>query len=77
MKKRGLNMSEQQRQTGTLTYNGKQYAIDALPQQTKNELLSLQFAEGEIRRLEAQLALARTAANAYRSAVKRGLPEEE
>ena len=48
-----------------LTINGKEYDLDAISENAKAQLASLQFADAEIQRLNAQLAVFNTARNAY------------
>ncbi|WP_306604954.1 DUF6447 family protein [Azonexus sp.] len=48
-----------------LTINGKDYDLDGLSENAKAQLASLQFADAEIQRLNAQLAVFNTARNAY------------
>lgn len=49
--------------------NGKAYSVKDLSQEARAQFASLQFAESEVKRLEAQVAVAKTAASAYRSAL--------
>ena len=58
-----------------ITIDGKDYNSDDLSQNAKEQLVSLQFVQGEIKRLEAQLAVFKTAASAYSEALKDELPE--
>ncbi len=53
----------------TLTIEDKEYKIADLPEDAKKQLASFNYAEAEIRRLQAQLALVTTARNAYRKAI--------
>ena len=55
----------------TITIDGKDYNSDDLSQNAKEQLVSLQFAQGEIKRLEAQLAVFKTAAVAYSTSLKK------
>jgi hypothetical protein len=49
----------------TLTINGKDYDLDGISEIAKAQLASLQFADAEIQRLNAKLAVFNTARNAY------------
>lgn len=60
----------------TLSINGKEYPIDSLSDQAKGEIVNLRFAEAEIQRLTAKLALAQTARNAYTQALMAALPAD-
>ena len=53
-----------------ITIDGKDYNLDDLNSNAKEQLASLQFAQNEIKRLEAQIAINRTAAAAYSTALK-------
>ena len=56
-----------------ITIDGKEYNLDDLSKTSKEQLASLQFAQNEIKRLEGQLAISRTAAAAYSNALKNEL----
>lgn len=49
--------------------NGKGYSLESMSPEARAQFNSLQYAENEIKRLEAQVAVAKTAASAYRSAL--------
>jgi len=53
----------------TIKINDKDYDTDSLSAEAKAQLEMLLAAEGEIRRLQAQLAIAQTAKNAYAQAL--------
>ena len=53
-----------------ITIDNKEYESDDFSDNTKANLVSLQFAKAEINRLEALLAIARTAEISYAKAVK-------
>lgn len=55
--------------------DGKEYDLDALSTQARQQLVSVQVTDQEINRLSAQLAIARTARNAYANALKALLNE--
>ena len=67
-------MAEEQTQTRTVTIDGTEYEISELTQNARQQLANLRAADGEIRRLERQLALARTARSAYAQILKQELP---
>ena len=54
--------------------DGQEYESDDLSDSAKNQLNSLQFVQREINRLEAQIAVFRTASSAYTQALKDELP---
>tara|TARA_B100000530_G_scaffold285835_1_gene200551 strand:+ start:145 stop:330 length:186 start_codon:yes stop_codon:yes gene_type:complete len=56
-----------------ITIDGKDYDLDELNSSAKEQLASLQFAQNEIKRLEAQIAITKTAAAAYSKALKNEL----
>lgn len=58
----------------TITIDGIDYPVDSLSEMAKAEILSLQFCDAEIQRLEAKLAMAKTARIAYANALKIALP---
>lgn len=66
-------MSEQKEQK--ININGKEYNMADLSQNAKAQLQSLSFADAEVRRLNMQLALAKTARNAYQQALVAELPK--
>jgi hypothetical protein len=53
----------------TIKINEKDYDTDSLSAEAKAQLEMLLATEGEIRRLQAQLAIAQTAKNAYAQAL--------
>ena len=54
----------------TVKIDNKDYDVDDLSADAKQQLMSLQFVQGEIQRLEAQLAVYKTASMAYSTALK-------
>lgn len=52
-----------------LFVNGKGYSLESMSPEARAQFNSLQYAENEVKRLEAQVAMAKTAASAYRSAL--------
>ena len=58
-----------------ITIDGKDYEVDDLSAKAKEQLASLQFVQAEINKLNAQLAVCKTAQAAYSTALKNELPE--
>ena len=54
----------------TVTIDGKEYDLDSLSKEAKDQLGSLKFVQDEIQRLKAQMAVYQTAASAYSNALK-------
>jgi hypothetical protein len=52
-----------------ITINNTEYDTDSLPDAAKQQLQMLALTETEIKRLQAQLAIAQTAKNAYARAL--------
>ena len=61
----------------TITIDDKDYNLDDLSDECKAEIQSLQFCEGEIARLNAQLAVAGTAKMGYQRALAKLLEEDK
>ena len=53
-----------------ITIDGKEYDLEELSDDSKAQLISLQFVDAEIRRLQAQTAAYQTARIAYSRALK-------
>ena len=53
--------------------DNKEYELETLPDQVKEQLASLQFVDTEIQRLKSQLAVLQTARLAYAKALSDGL----
>ena len=53
----------------------KDYDLDTLSQEAKDQLTSLQFVDNELIRLNAQVAVYSTARNGYSAALKELLPK--
>ena len=53
----------------TITINNQDYNTDTLPDSAKQQLQMLALTDAEISRLQAQLAIAQTARNAYARAL--------
>lgn len=49
----------------TITVDGREYDSDALSDQAKAQVASLQFVDAELQRLQAQTAVLQTARGAY------------
>ena len=62
-------------QEAMLKINDQEYKISDLSDNAKAQLQSLRFADVEIQRLNMQLALVKTARNAYQSALVDELPK--
>lgn len=56
--------------------NEKEYELEQLSEEAKNQLASLQFVDAELQRLNAQIAVYQTARMAYANALKEVLPAE-
>ena len=59
-----------------VTIDGKEYEVDDLSDKAKQQLASLQFVQNELRRLNGQLAICKTAEAAYSAGLKNELPKE-
>ncbi len=57
----------------TVTIDGKEYDSDDFSAEAKDQLTSLRFVQGEITRLNAQLAVYKTAASGYSAALKKSI----
>ena len=58
----------------TLNIDNKEYDLDALSDECKAQLASIQFCDHELARLQAQAAALQTAKNTYLQALKASLP---
>lgn len=63
------------KEEATLTHNDKTYKVAELSVDAQKQLLNVQAAENEIRRLQIQLAIAQTARSAYQQALIDLLPK--
>ena len=61
----------------TVTIDDKEYESDDLSEDARAQLVSLQFVNGEIQRLQAKLAAMQTAAAAYSIALGDALKDED
>ena len=57
----------------TITIDGTEYDSEKLSDEAKNQVISLQFVKNEIARLQAQLAVYKTAEVGYVNALKNNL----
>tara|TARA_Y100001968_G_C19192660_1_gene635962 strand:- start:517 stop:708 length:192 start_codon:yes stop_codon:yes gene_type:complete len=60
-----------------LTIDGKDYDIDSLSDSSKQTLASLQFTQSEVKRLQAQIAVLKTAESSYANALKKDVEKED
>ena len=58
-----------------ITIDGKDYNLDDLSDKAKEQLASLQFVQNEMKKLEGQINVYRTASAAYSMALKNELNE--
>jgi len=58
-----------------ITIDDVAYDLDALSEEAKNQLVSLQFVDAELARLQSQIAVYQTARNGYASALQELLPK--
>jgi len=58
----------------TITIDNQNYDLETLSDEAKNQLVSLQFVDAELQRLNAQAAVLQTARLAYANALKNALP---
>ena len=59
-----------------VTIDGKEYDTDNLSDAVNSQLLSLQYSQNELKRLDAQIAVYKTAIAAYSQALKDELANE-
>jgi hypothetical protein len=57
----------------TITIDGTEYNTDALSDAAKAQVVSLQFVQAELQRLEAQIAVYKTAEAGYAKALQQEL----
>lgn len=60
-----------------VTIDDKEYETDDMSEDARAQLVSLQFVNSEIPRLQAKLAAMQTAANAYSIALGKALEDED
>ena len=63
--------------TQKVTIDDKEYDLDKLSDDAKNQLVSLQYVDGKLQKLNAQAAVLQTARIAYAQALKDELPKEK
>ena len=63
--------------TQTVTIDEIEYDLDKLSDEAKNQLVSLQFVDQELQKLNAQAAVLQTARMAYAEALKEELPKDK
>ena len=56
-----------------ITIDGKQYDLDELSENAKKQLANLQFVQSEIQKIEANMAVYKTAAASYTAALQNEL----
>ena len=61
-------------QMPTIKIDDKEYAVDTLSDEAKNQLASIQFVDSELARLQAKAAALQTARMAYSKALQAALP---
>lgn len=61
----------------TISINGVEYNSDDLSEEVKENLVSMQFVQGELTRLSAEIAVYKTAEVAYARAIENGLETKE
>ena len=59
----------------SIKIDDKEYNLENLSEDAKQQLASLQFVQNEIKRLEAQIAVCKTASMAYSKALKEKLDQ--
>jgi hypothetical protein len=62
--------------TQTVTIDDKDYDLEKLSDEAKNQLVSLQYVDQELQKLNAQAAVLQTARMAYAQALKDALPHD-
>ena len=59
----------------SIKIDGKDYDLDQLSDESKQQVSSLQFVQNEVKRLNAQIAVYNTAAAAYSAALKNAISD--
>jgi len=62
--------------TPTVTIDDKEYALDALSDEVKANLTSVQLVDQKIAQAQQEIAILQTARNAYVASLKAALPSE-
>lgn len=60
-----------------ITIDGKQYDTETLPDQAKQQLLSIQYVDAKLNELQAEAAVLQTARAAYGKALTEALPKTD
>lgn len=68
-------IESQSPQGKTLTIDGKEYDLDKLSEEARNQVVNLRVTDQEIARVKQQLAIYQTARSTYAQALKKALPE--
>jgi glycerate kinase len=63
-------------QAQKVTIDGKEYAVDALNDAAKNQLMNLRVADQKIASVQQELAMLQTARNSYAKVLAENLPKE-
>ena len=76
-RKQGILLTNTMKESAmpNIKIDDKEYDIDAFSEEAKNQVLSLQFVDTELQRLNAQAAILQTARIAYSNALKELLPK--
>ena len=61
----------------TITINGKEYNLEDLTDNAKQQVANLQFANNEIKKLEGQIGIFKTASSVYSAALNKEIEEIE
>ena len=69
-------MAKVKKEEPVITVNGTKYPVSGLSDEARRQVVNIQGAEAEIKRLQMLLALAQTARNAYQQALVTALPEQ-
>ncbi|WP_438766472.1 DUF6447 family protein [Kushneria sp. TE3] len=64
-------------EANSIKIDGKDYDTTSLTDDARSQIQNLRATDQEIARLEQQLAIVRTARNAYASALRKVLPEND
>jgi hypothetical protein len=64
------------KQEAKISVNGKEYAVAELDEAAITQITNIKAADAEIRHLNARLAIAQTAHNAYKKALEEALPKD-
>ncbi len=60
----------------TIKIDDREYDLDKLSEEAKNQLISIQFVDAELQHLNAQAAVLQTARLAYSNALNAALPAD-